>query len=332
MTGIEAISDGVPSFKPPEWRNARTTLTWMVALLATMFAGITVLAYAHGLVPEANNTILSQLTESEWGRGVLYGIVQASTALILVLAANTAFNDFPRLLFFLARDRYAPRLFTRLGDRLAYSNGVIVLAVAAAVLLVAFNGQTDRLIALYAIGVFLSFTLSQTGMVRRWWRLRGPGWRHSLAVNLLGAVLSAGVLIVVAADQVHRRGLGGPRADPPGRAAVLAHPPPLRAGRAGHRAGAPGTGARPPLGRAPAVPRHLRRRDPLRAGRDPRRADPPHRRAHRLDGPRLAARPGLRGGHGAPDAGAARRPRRARGRSACGSSGRPGATTCPCRW
>ncbi len=198
MTGIEAISDGVPSFKPPEWRNARTTLTWMVALLATMFAGITVLAYAHGLVPEANNTILSQLTESEWGRGVLYGIVQASTALILVLAANTAFNDFPRLLFFLARDRYAPRLFTRLGDRLAYSNGVIVLAVAAAVLLVAFNGQTDRLIALYAIGVFLSFTLSQTGMVRRWWRLRGPGWRHSLAVNLLGAVLSAGVLIVVA--------------------------------------------------------------------------------------------------------------------------------------
>jgi amino acid transporter len=198
MTGIEAISDGVPTFKPPEWRNARTTLTWMITLLATMFAGITLLTYMHGLVPEADNTILSQLTESEWGRGVLYGVVQASTALILVLAANTAFNDFPRLLFFLGRDRYAPRLFTRLGDRLAYSNGIVVLAGAAAVLVVAFDGRTDRLIALYAIGVFLAFTLSQTGMVVRWWRRREPNWKRGLSINLLGAAMSAGVLLVVA--------------------------------------------------------------------------------------------------------------------------------------
>jgi amino acid transporter len=198
MTGIEAISDGVPSFRPPEWRNARTTLTWMVTLLATMFTGITILTYLEGLVPRSNQTILSQLAESQVGRGVLYGIIQAATAAILVLAANTAFNDFPRLLFFLGRDRYAPRLFTRLGDRLAYSNGILVLAVAAGILLAAFDGQTDRLINLYAIGVFLSFTLSQSGMVVRWWRRREPTWRRSLAINLLGATLSAAVLIVVA--------------------------------------------------------------------------------------------------------------------------------------
>src|SRR5262245_20877637 len=201
MTGIEAISDGVPSFRPPEWRNARTTLTWMITLLATMFAGITVLTYLHGLVPEADNTILSQLAESEWGRGVLYAVVQASTALILVLAANTAFNDFPRLLFFLGRDRYVPRAFTRLGDRLAYTNGIMVLAGAAAVLLVAFDGQTGRLIALYAIGVFLSFTLSQTGMVVRWWRRREPGWRRGLALIDVGGVLNAGVVVVCAATR-----------------------------------------------------------------------------------------------------------------------------------
>jgi amino acid transporter len=197
MTGIEAISDGVPAFRPPEWRNARTTLTVMVSLLVAMFAGITYLTYQRGVVPEPDKTVLSQLADQILGGGVPYGVVQAATVLILVLAANTAFNDFPRLFFFLARDRYAPRLFLRLGDRLAYSNGIMVLGLAAGALIVAFNGNTDDLIHLYAVGVFLSFTLSQTGMVVRWWRRREPGWKHALVLNAAGAAASALVLLII---------------------------------------------------------------------------------------------------------------------------------------
>jgi amino acid transporter len=201
MTGIEAIADGIPAFRPPEWRNARTTLTWMIGLLVVMFAGITLLTRLDGLVPSAHETILSQLAAHTFGRGVLYGYIQAATTLILVLAANTAFSDFPRLLFFLARDRYAPTLFLRMGDRLAYSNGIFVLGVVAAGLLVAFQGRTDRLISLYAIGVFLSFTLSQSGMTVRWWRRREAGWARSLPINALGATLSGTVLLIIAVSK-----------------------------------------------------------------------------------------------------------------------------------
>jgi len=201
MTGIEAISDGVPAFQPPEWKNARATLSLMVALLATMFAGITVLVHLKGIVPQEHETVLSQVAASDFGHGVLYGLFQAATALILVLAANTAFNDFPRLCFFLARDGFAPRFFVRLGDRLAYTNGLLVLSGAAAILLIAFGGSTDSLIALYAVGVFLSFTLSQSGMVVRWWRRREQGFRRGLALNGAGALLSALVLVVVASTK-----------------------------------------------------------------------------------------------------------------------------------
>ncbi|HEX3604836.1 MAG TPA: APC family permease [Candidatus Dormibacteraeota bacterium] len=201
MTGLEAIADGVPAFRPPEWRNARTTLTWMVGLLAVMFAGITVLARLDGAVPSPHETVLSQIAAHTFGRGPLYGYLQAATTLILVLAANTAFSDFPRLLYFLARDGYAPGLFLRLGDRLAYSNGILVLGVAAAGLLVAFQGVTDRLISLYAIGVFLAFTLSQSGMTVRWWRRREPGWARSLPVNACGAALSGCVLVIIAVSK-----------------------------------------------------------------------------------------------------------------------------------
>lgn len=197
MTGIEAISNGVQVFRPPEWRNARSTLTWMVALLVVMFLGVSVLAHLDGATPGAE-TVLSQLAERTFGRGPLYGYIQATTTLILVLAANTAFSDFPRLLFFLARDRYAPRFFSRVGDRLVYSNGIILLALAAIVLIVAFSGNIDSLIALYAIGVFLAFTLSQAGMVVHWWRRREPGWRWRLAINAVGATLSGAVVLVVA--------------------------------------------------------------------------------------------------------------------------------------
>ncbi|HTA34143.1 MAG TPA: APC family permease [Solirubrobacteraceae bacterium] len=198
MTGIEAISNAVPVFKPTEWRNARTTLTWMVGLLVALFVGTIALVQLTGVVPSANETILSELAHRSFGSGFMYPVLQASTAAILLLAANTAYNDFPRVLFLLARDFQAPRLFLRMGDRLAFSNGIILLSAAALVIFVGFGGKTAPLIPLYAIGVFLAFTLSQTGMVMHWWRLRDPHWRRSLAINATGALLSAIVFITAA--------------------------------------------------------------------------------------------------------------------------------------
>jgi amino acid transporter len=195
MTGIEAISNAVPVFKPVEWRNARTTLTWMVSLLVVLFVGTIAMVQLGGVVPNAHETVLSQLAHRSFGSGVFYPITQAATAAILLLAANTAYNDFPRVLFLLARDFQAPRLFLRLGDRLAFSNGIIVLSVVATAIFVAFGGRTAPLIPLYAVGVFLAFTLSQTGMVVHWWRLRDPKWMRSLAFNATGALLSAVVFI-----------------------------------------------------------------------------------------------------------------------------------------
>jgi amino acid transporter len=201
MTGIEAVSNAVPVFKPPEWRNARSTLSWMIGTLVVLFAGLVALIHLNGLVPRANQTMLSQLARLTFHGGALYGYVQATTALVLLLAANTAYQDFPRLLFFLARDGYAPRAFVRMGDRLVFSNGILVLTAAAAVILVAFRGRTQALIPLYAVGVFLAFTLSQSGMVRHWLRVRGAHWRRSLAVNGAGAALSAVVLLTAAATK-----------------------------------------------------------------------------------------------------------------------------------
>jgi hypothetical protein len=195
MTGIEAVSNAVPVFQPVEWRNARTALSWMIGLLVVMFAGLTLLIHFDGVVPKPTETVLSQLAHLTFARGPLYGYI---TALILSLAANTAFNDFPRLLFYLARDRYAPRIFLRMGDRLAFSNGILALAVAAAVIFVAFRGRTESLIPLYAVGVFLAFTLSQAGMVVHWRRKRGAHWRKGLILNALGAVLCALVLLTAA--------------------------------------------------------------------------------------------------------------------------------------
>ena len=206
LTGVEAISDGVPAFKPPEWRNARTTLTVMVTLLATMFAGITISAKATGArsyegTDPNYQTVISQLAHTAFGSTFLYFYVIGATTAILVLAANTSFSDFPRLFFFMARDDYAPHLFKRLGDRLAFSNGIIVLGALASTLLVVFRGQTDKLIPLYTIGVFVAFTMSQAGMVSRWLRLREPGWQHGLAMNAVGMVLTAIVFLVTAGDK-----------------------------------------------------------------------------------------------------------------------------------
>jgi amino acid transporter len=198
MTGIEAVSNAVPAFEPPEWKNARTTLTWMVGMLITLFLGLTVLIHLDGVVPGSNQTLLSELAHRHLGGGVLYGFVQGATTLILLFAANTSFNGFPRLLYFMARNQHAPRIFLRMGDRLAFTNGIIVLAVAAAAVFVGFRGKTEALIPLYAVGVFLAVTLSQAGMVVHWWRQRDDHWRRSLLVNGLGAVLSALVLVIAA--------------------------------------------------------------------------------------------------------------------------------------
>ncbi len=174
LTGIEAISNGVQAFKKPESRNAAQTLVWMAILLTTMFLGTSVLAYIYGVHPHENETVISQFARLMFtgGMGWFYYLVQGATAAILVLAANTAFADFPRLSSLLARDRFLPRQFANRGDKLVFSNGIIILAAFSGILVAVFGGDTSRLIPLYAVGVFLSFTLSQTGMVRHWLKER----------------------------------------------------------------------------------------------------------------------------------------------------------------
>jgi amino acid transporter len=241
LTGIEAISNGIPAFKQPESDNAAKTLTWMAALLATMFIGTSVMAYLYHIHPHEHETVISQ-----FGRiiftgylGWFYYLVQITTALILVLAANTSFADFPRLSSLLARDRFLPRQFANRGDRLVFSNGIVLLAVFSAILVWAFRGDTSRLIPLYAVGVFLSFTLSQSGMIVHWWKEgralktmrasaveneleanvtdvasierkslaevaqleKGSHWRKSLAINGVGAVATLVVLMVFIATK-----------------------------------------------------------------------------------------------------------------------------------
>ena len=198
LTGIEAISNGVSAFRRPEARNAAATLMTMIGLSVTMFLGITLLASAYGVMPSENETVVSQIARGVFGgRGVPYYIVQGATMLILVLAANTAYSDFPRLSSIIARDRFMPRQFMNQGDRLAFSNGIMVLSLLAAGLIIAFGGDTHALIPLYMIGVFVSFTLSQTGMVVKIWRERPSRWLLSVAISGVGALLAGIVLIVV---------------------------------------------------------------------------------------------------------------------------------------
>jgi amino acid transporter len=197
LTGVEAISNGIPAFRKPEAENAGKTLIAMAVLLAIMFLGITLLNRGLGVIPAEHETVVSQIGRLVFGTGPLYLALQAATALILVLAANTSFADFPRLSAILARDRYLPRQLTNLGDRLVFANGIIALAFLASSLVVVFGGQTHRLIPLYAVGVFLSFTLSQAGMVRHWHREGRQGWRWKAAINGLGAMATGIVLFVI---------------------------------------------------------------------------------------------------------------------------------------
>jgi hypothetical protein len=198
LTGIEAVADGVTAFKPPEAQNARTVLLVLGGIMMTLFLGTTVLADLYRIVPRDQETVISQLAREVLGGGVPYYYIQSVSMLILILAANTAFADFPRLAYFMARDGFLPRQFGNRGDRLVFSNGVVILAVIAAALAWLFDGSTHALIPLYAVGVFTSFTLSQASMVRRWLRLRPAGWWWRAAVNGAGACTTAVVLAVVA--------------------------------------------------------------------------------------------------------------------------------------
>ncbi len=199
MTGVEAISNGVPVFKSPESKNASTTLGIMAFILGAFLLGISVLAHALQVVPREADTVLSQLGREVFGGGPLYFALQAATAAILVVAANTAFAGFPQLASILARDGFLPRQLANKGDRLVFSNGIVGLALVSAVLLVGFDARVHSLIPLYAVGVFTSFTISQAGMARHWWRLRGEkeGWSYRAVLNGFGATATGIVAVVV---------------------------------------------------------------------------------------------------------------------------------------
>ncbi|MBI2887698.1 MAG: APC family permease [Chloroflexi bacterium] len=198
LTGTEAISDGVPAFKPPEARNARITLTVMGVLVGTMFLGISFLAANLGVLPSEHETVVSQLGRAVFGVGPLWVVLQIATTLILILAANTAFADFPRLGSFLARDGFLPRAFQFRGDRLAFTAGIVSLAMLASLLLVVFQGSVEKLIPLYAVGVFTSFTFSQAGMVVRHRRDGRPGWQRTAMVNAVGSATTGAVTLIIA--------------------------------------------------------------------------------------------------------------------------------------
>jgi amino acid transporter len=196
LTGVEAVSNAIPNFKKPAERNAAKTLVMMGIILGAMFIGISLLAYWYGIKPDPKQTVVSQITETTFGRGVIYYIIQGVTALILFLAANTAYSAFPLLAFMLAKDKYMPHMFMVRGDRLGFSNGIIFLGVFSALLVIAFHGKTENLIPLYAVGVFIPFTLSQLGMMVRWLRLRPKGWWVPLTVNTIGMLTTLAITLI----------------------------------------------------------------------------------------------------------------------------------------
>jgi amino acid transporter len=197
LTGIEAISNGVPAFRPPEARNAGKTLIVMAVIMAALFLGSVGLTQYLGVTPSSQETILSALARRIFGGGILHLIIQITTMGILVVAANTSFAGFPRVSFILARDRFFPRQFLALGDRLVFNNGILFLALLCGILIVIFNADTHNLVPLFAVGAFLAFFLSQAGMVVHWWKSREKGWQFKAALNGLGAVLIGITLLVV---------------------------------------------------------------------------------------------------------------------------------------
>lgn len=190
LTGVEAISNAIPNFKEPAPVNASKTLMAMGAILAFLFMGIVFLAYMYGIELSAKATVVSQIAETIFGRNIVYYFIQGTTALILILAANTGYSAFPLLAVNLSKDKFIPRMFQIRGDRLGYSNGILILGIAAIFLIVIFKGATEHLIPLYAVGVFIPFTLAQTGMMMKWWRERPKGWSIKFVINTIGALIS----------------------------------------------------------------------------------------------------------------------------------------------
>jgi amino acid transporter len=196
LTGVEAISNAIPNFKDPAPNNAAKTLIMMGILLAILFSGIVTLAYYYGTAPRVEVTVVSQIAEEIFGRNFMYFFIQGTTALILILAANTGYSAFPLLAVNLAKDKFIPRMFLIRGDRLGYSNGIIILGAASILLILAFHAETEHLIPLYAVGVFIPFTLSQTGMMVKWIREKPQGWVPKLIINTTGALISFIVTIM----------------------------------------------------------------------------------------------------------------------------------------
>lgn len=203
LTGVEAISNAVPNFKVPKEKHAATTLSMMALILALFFGGITFLSYWYGVKPNAHSTVLSQIAATTFGgHGIGFYVIQLATALILAVAANTGFSAFPMLALNLARDKYLPHLYMDKGDRLGYSNGILSLAFGAIILLLIFHGSTDALIPLYAVGVFVPFTLSQSGMIIHWWRKKPGYWWFKALINFIGAAISAILVITLFATRI----------------------------------------------------------------------------------------------------------------------------------
>ncbi|MFZ2462825.1 MAG: APC family permease [Caldibacillus thermoamylovorans] len=189
LTGVEAISNAIPNFRDPAPKNAAKTLVSMGLILAVLFSGITFLAYYYGITPSARETVVSQIASQTFGRNWMYYFIQGTTALILVFAANTGYSAFPLLAVNLARDKYLPRMLSNRGDRLVFSNGIVTLGVAAIILILIFKGNTEHLIPLYAVGVFIPFTLAQTGMMLKWLREKPANWVTKFIINTIGAFI-----------------------------------------------------------------------------------------------------------------------------------------------
>lgn len=201
LTGVEAVSNGIPNFREPAQRNAKATLLLLAALVLFIFGGTSFLATVYHAVPTNDVTVISQIAQQVFGRSFMYYAVQVTTLLILSIAANTAFSDLPLLLSIISRDKYMPRQFTKRGSRLSFTNGIVLLGVLASILIIIFKGDQHLLLPLYAVGVFISFTLSQTGMFMRWIRQKHKGWRHKAAINGTGALVTLITVINIGATK-----------------------------------------------------------------------------------------------------------------------------------
>lgn len=201
LTGVEAVSDGIPNFKNPAQKNAKIVLGLLAGVVLFIFGGLSYLSTLYHAVPSHEVTVIAQIASQVFGNGLMFYVVQITTALILVMAANTAFADLPLLLSYISRDGYAPRQFTKRGKRLSFSNGIILLSVSAGILTIIFRGDTHSLLPLYAVGVFISFTLSQSGMFAKWVREKTPGWKHKSVINGTGALVTFLTALVIGATK-----------------------------------------------------------------------------------------------------------------------------------